>query len=412
MNASKKLKSFSVLLVLFFAAAVMVRSAAAAPNEESKFETKESGDYIYLDLGDQAALVRYTGSATEITVPSHIDGKTVTELMFDTENLLGVFSKTEITSVTLPAGLKKIGAYTFEHCTSLERVILPGSLEYIGASAFAYCGKLNGIDIPKGVRYIGIGAFTNSGIEAISLPDSVEYLGGYSFDHCADLKSITLSPNLAQINERSFSYCDSLEEIVIPEGVMAIDEKVFQGSGSLKKVYFPKTLEAVYNSNIFDKSHSGMEITFGGSAESFDRIFRGHFTEENTVIFDQPLPSGRMGGFSPYVLTAAVSAFGGIVLALSAAAVIMKIKSGRLEEKYRRLSAEAAKRDNGEELSAAADGEKNRPHWQQNKSDKKKNNPDGQEYSPPVLGSWSCESCGTVNGSIGRYCYYCGEKRK
>lgn len=154
-----------------------------------------------------------------------------------------------------------------------------------------------------------------------------------------------------------------------------------------------------------------MEITFGGSAESFDRIFRGHFIEENTVIFDQPLPSGRMGSFSPYVLTAAVSAVGGILLALSAAAVVMKIKSRRLERKYRKLAAEAAKRDNGKELGAVANGKKNSPDGQEYKQGNEKNSLDRQEYTPTVLGSWSCESCGTVNGSMGRYCYYCGEKK-
>lgn len=52
------------------------------------------------------------------------------------------FSTMSIESITLPNGLKTIGASCFEGIVSLSEIVLPSSVNYIGASAFNGCRTL------------------------------------------------------------------------------------------------------------------------------------------------------------------------------------------------------------------------------------------------------------------------------
>lgn len=67
-----------------------------------------------------------------------------------------------ITSVTLPSGLTKIGAYAFyfsknDALTSIE---IPSAVTSIGQSAFGNCVNVSSFEIPAGVTSIGSGAFS------------------------------------------------------------------------------------------------------------------------------------------------------------------------------------------------------------------------------------------------------------
>jgi len=68
----------------------------------------------------------------------------------------------DITSVTLPSGLTKIGAYAFyfsknDALTSIE---IPSTVTSIGASAFGNCVNVSSFEIPAGVTSIGSAAFS------------------------------------------------------------------------------------------------------------------------------------------------------------------------------------------------------------------------------------------------------------
>ena len=64
-----------------------------------------------------------------------------------------------LTSVTVPAGVTKIGRNAFEYCFSLASVTLPDGLKEIGANAFLSCSSLASIELPTTVSYIGAAAF-------------------------------------------------------------------------------------------------------------------------------------------------------------------------------------------------------------------------------------------------------------
>ena len=65
----------------------------------------------------------------------------------------------QITNLSLPTGLTKIGQYAFYGCSSLQNVTIPDTVTSIEKYAFQNCSSLKGAVIGKGVESIEEGAF-------------------------------------------------------------------------------------------------------------------------------------------------------------------------------------------------------------------------------------------------------------
>ncbi len=246
----------------------------------------KSGDWLYFDKGGCASVCAYLGKKEHITIPSEIDGKTVTELCFNGIVSDGYFSgqfsidcffleyedaigndyqqhDIRTTWITIPDTVKRIGQYTFYKCYSLRQVDMPQGLEVIEDAAFDGCHFLSEADIPLSVERIGNSAFRNtaiadlvfpeglsyigeqafSGIPAaeVIIPDSVKYIGSKAFSVCTELQSVKLPKDLKKIPSDLFSACESLESIEIPETVREIGDGAFKGC-ALESVRLPSGL--------------------------------------------------------------------------------------------------------------------------------------------------------------------------
>ncbi len=133
------------------------------------------GELPYLTISQGAVTFhadRYTGGP-ELTIPSQIDGQTVTAIA--------------------DGGFRNCG---------LEAIYLPETLTAIGSEAFADSDYLRGIYIPGSVTKIGDGAFRDcDGLEAIYLPGTLEALGEDSLSSCDILKYILFNGTYAQWTE-------------------------------------------------------------------------------------------------------------------------------------------------------------------------------------------------------------------
>ncbi len=108
------------------AEAVEVSGTASDPVEDAN-----SGIHYAVTPEGEAQITYYTGSDSELVIPSEIDGYTVTS----------------------------IADYAFYDCTVLTSVVLPETVTSVGAYAFYYCDALNTITIPAGTTEIGKKAF-------------------------------------------------------------------------------------------------------------------------------------------------------------------------------------------------------------------------------------------------------------
>ena len=86
-------------------------------------------------------------------------------------------------------------------------------LKYIGNYAFHYCFNLTSVTIPNSVTRIGIYAFSNCGLKSVTIPNSVTSIGNYAFEYCKGLNSITIGSGVTTIGSYAFQYCTSLNSI-------------------------------------------------------------------------------------------------------------------------------------------------------------------------------------------------------
>ena len=97
---------------------------------------------------------RWTNQFREDVIPSELGGCPVTSITD------GAFAScTELTGVTIPESVKKLGQSAFSGCTGLTSISLPDSLTLIGSYVFFGCAELSEITIPSSVTSIGESAF-------------------------------------------------------------------------------------------------------------------------------------------------------------------------------------------------------------------------------------------------------------
>ncbi|MDR3137708.1 MAG: leucine-rich repeat protein [Tannerellaceae bacterium] len=175
--------------------------------------------------------------------------------------------------LSLPLGLKRIGAGAFAGCSGLAGTLdIPASVETledainykgafygcsgletlvissgskmvrIGAGSFHGCSGLKSVRFPKSITAIGGGAFAGctelSGVMELA---NVKYIEGYNpavpesrgaFEGCEKLEGVRIDPNvLARIGSRAFKNCSALTGAVyLHASVIAESIEVFEGS--------------------------------------------------------------------------------------------------------------------------------------------------------------------------------------
>ena len=186
-------------------------------------EAVTSEGYQYELLADGTAeITSYTGSDTEITIPSEIDGVKVTSIG------KRAVARKAVTSVVIPNTVTNIGAYAFNYCTALESITIPDSVETIGENAFSYCKKLTSVTVPSKVTRIEDLTFNNcQTLTKIDLPDNLTYIGKNAFGYCKALSSIDIPDSVTYIGPYAFSYDSSLSSLDIPDNVTYIGENAF-----------------------------------------------------------------------------------------------------------------------------------------------------------------------------------------
>ena len=120
----------------------------------------------------------------------------------------------------------------------------------VGADTFMNCTQVTSVSLPDGIRFIGGSAFSCChGLRELSLPENVVIIGFDAFSGCSGLRRIHLGHRVTSIGDMAFAGCRSLESVVIPEGVKSIGHKTFFGCVSLSDIILPKSLK-----NIGDKA--------------------------------------------------------------------------------------------------------------------------------------------------------------
>ena len=250
--------------------------------------------FQYTTSGLTATITKYTGTASEVTVPSKIGNYTVTKIsdnafadnlaltkviISNTVTEIGnrVFSGCEaLESVTLPSKLTKLG-YSFISNTQITNLTIPAGLTSCAVNFSSGSGgplagaeNLTELTIESGMETIpnNLAYFynTSSNLTSVKIPDSVTHINNFAFYNNRKLTSIALPDGLQYIGTNVFQNCTSLKQIIIPKTVKTIDNFAFDNCSSLSSLSFtqnPKTgFFLSIKDNAFSKCISLEDINF------------------------------------------------------------------------------------------------------------------------------------------------------
>ena len=222
-----------------------------------------SGDFEYDLLNDGTAeITEYTGYATDLTIPSTLDGYTVTSI-----GERAFWYCNSLSNVTIQDGVTNIGDYAFEWCKSLTSIVIPNSVTDIGAYAFNICVGLLSVDIPNSVRTIGDNAFSNcENLENVTIGNNVETIGNGAFFQCLNLTNVIIPDNVKTIGDEAFANCENLENVTIGNSVEGIANLAFAWCYNLKSIIIPNSVTSIGDQAFYDCKKLE-NITIGNSVE-------------------------------------------------------------------------------------------------------------------------------------------------
>ena len=218
--------------------------AGLLPLTQSEALALRSGDWEYELAGSNARIIKYHGPNGHVTIPSTIEGHTVTEFGrlrpgggFDWSYEVFHRDNSVISGVTLPSCLTTIGNGAFAS-TKITSVTIPGSVSTIDGYAFMGCSLLSGVTIESGgLTALGFNMFLDcAALTSIIIPGSVKTIGYGAFESCSALADVTLQEGLEAIEQNAFWNCTSLAGIIIPDSVTKIAKGAFWNCTSLSGV--------------------------------------------------------------------------------------------------------------------------------------------------------------------------------
>ena len=237
----------------------------------------------------------YKGTASEIVIPSEINGKQVNSIAAYTfRNCTGVTSITipdsitaiypsafmgctGLTSLKIPNGISSIRSGMCQDCSNLRSVTLPDKLNMIEIEAFENCTSLEDINVPADTRYVLRDSFTNTKWYD-DQPDGMVVIGQTLYKYKGAMPENTTAAvpdNVKVIGESAFEGCTGMVAAEIAEGVEEIDNYAFKDLAGLKKVRFPSTLKMIYL-RAFENCTGLKELDLSNGVENInDSAFMG-----------------------------------------------------------------------------------------------------------------------------------------
>ena len=303
-HRTRKFISFA-LAVCLLTGMLSVTASALTQNEGgyaglyNKVPSSNGSGYTYRFLSENTiAITDYNGYDTEVTIPSKIDGYTVTGVEYmDTSN---------VRKIVMPDTVTYIGESAFADSSDgvpLEEVVLSKNLKTIGPWAFSRCFELKSIDIPESVNEIENGAFSGcyslknfnvsqntnfgdrvfgenmwSSIKALS-DDYNTWLyddnasdffvwNGCLFAYRGSSKTPVIPSGVCGIGDKVFENSD-ITGVTIPEGVRYINNGAFKNCTSLKNIKIPKSVQKIGGYAFYECS-SLSSVTFSVGLKSIE----------------------------------------------------------------------------------------------------------------------------------------------
>jgi len=174
-------------------------------------------------------IVGYNGSGTDITIPSSIHGRPVTDIYSN------AFRNRGLTSVVIGDNIWHIGAWAFYN-NKLTKIVIPDNIVFgwpgisVGNWAFAN-NQLAKAELGRFTRFTA-GAFQNNLLTKVVIPEDVISISHWTFENNR-LADVVIHDNVRYIGTRAFAN-NELTKIRIPDSVTDIAAYAFVDNDIVK----------------------------------------------------------------------------------------------------------------------------------------------------------------------------------
>ena len=220
---------------------------------------QQDGNFQYSVTNGLATVTGYTGSDTDVTVPSTLGGYPVHTIG------RGVFAHNNvIQSLTISEGIRKVTTEAIYYCYKLKAIhysstVQLHSFEAAGLSPVPYgCEKMETVTVAEGNTSVTVydGVLYTKDMstllylppadprEVLQVPNGVTAIGSDSCRDNTNLKKVILPDTVESIGYWSFIHSSNLEEINIPDNCTFIGQYAFQDT-ALKSIHIPAMTEIV-----------------------------------------------------------------------------------------------------------------------------------------------------------------------
>lgn len=253
------------------------------------------------------------------------------------------YNSWNISSVTIPNNVQRIGFAAFQNCSSLKNVIIDdgeNNLDFgIGDKNYScfYGCSIDSLYLGRNLIYSQYSPFKrNTGISSVILGDNITEIGDALFSGFKYLQSIDLPKKLTKIGKQAFYGCEGLATLTIPSSVTEIGQQAFDLCRGLKTLAFEdgeeelvftaeqnsinnafcnSPLEKIYlgrnivypNVSPFFAIESIKELTLGSKVTRLnDRIFAGCPNLAEVYSYSETVPTSGESVFTESYLQNAI----------------------------------------------------------------------------------------------------------
>ena len=281
--------------------------------------TVKRSEFVFSEYSYGYAMTAYTGTSTNVVVPSSYKGQPVLAigLITNGNGSLGAeggfYGNSTMTTVQLPNSIVQINQDAFAMCTKLKSVTVPESCTRILAEAFLGCTSLESLYLPSNCIYsnyilpgcVNLKTLTLPGENANMLQAlfysssnspknrlSVTINGGWDIGNWKEvevLKELTIdSSGITSIEKNILP--DTLESLTIKNGVPNIDSNAFYECRALTSVNLGNSVISIGDS-AFSNCRGIRTVSIGKGVTYFGRYAFSYCTGLTSVTISKGVTS-------------------------------------------------------------------------------------------------------------------------
>ncbi len=229
-------------------AIITLISCVYVVNATESVVSAEAPDFSYKLIDGEAWLTNYTGTATELTLPTTLDGYSVVGV-----SEMDFCNNKTVVSLTIPGNIKTVGQMSMSNWSALEKVVFEEGVETIGWESFYYCKSLSEVDFPDSLKKIDAFAFQQSAIYDAAWKEAMalEKESGES-----PLKGIYIDKWLI-----TYAGYDDIDTINIEEGTVGLACGTFEGiAANCPNVHVSSTVKYLDPNSLSDTSIENITV--------------------------------------------------------------------------------------------------------------------------------------------------------